>query len=480
MKILKLVAENFKKLSAVEITPDGNMVVISGKNGAGKSSVLDAIEAALCGGRVLPKQPVKKGEILGKVEVDMGEYKVTRKFFGATSTLTVETTGETKTKISSPQAFLDKIVGNLSFDPLAFLNKQPAEQRNILIDFLGLDLETFDNKIATIKTKRSEIRKKKERFLHEADSLVFTPNLPPQEISSETLLSEHQAIIKKKQKCQENFVADTLTQQELSSIVKEIEAAQAAIEDWNKKLTRLLQAKSRLESQMSQRPAFTTKSTAEVEAKLKSLDATNAAIRRNQQKKTALAAFDDCAEEYTRLGDDIKVIENQKAKKLAETVMPVKGLTILSDGLAFNGIPLEQVNTAKQLEICVAISMAMNPKLKVLRINGNDLDTESLLAIGKVVNNQDYQIWVEKVSDDDKIGFYIEDGVLAAEKDLNDFADDVEPCLRKGLPGAIREGLKGKNKLNIYDEISPKFNQNKGENDVGSCEDAENYKEDKN
>ena len=49
MKILKLTAENFKKLSAVEITPDGNVVVISGKNGAGKSSVLDAIEAALCG-----------------------------------------------------------------------------------------------------------------------------------------------------------------------------------------------------------------------------------------------------------------------------------------------------------------------------------------------------------------------------------------------------------------------------------------------
>ena len=412
MKILKLVAENFKKLSAVEITPDGNMVVISGKNGVGKSSVLDAIEAALCGGRTLPKQPIKTGEIRAKVEVDMGEYKVTRKFFGDSTTLTVETTGETKAKISSPQAFLDQVVGNLSFDPLAFLNKQPAEQRNTLMDFLGLNLEDFANKIATIKTRRSEIRKDKERFLLEAESLVLTLNLPPQEISSESLLLEHQAIIDHNQKYQENFTADALDIQELSSLVQNIDAAQAAVESWQKKLTSLQAAKTRLESQMSQRPKPTMKNTTEVQAKLNSLDVTNAAIRTNTQKRQATEDYQRCIEEYTILGDEIKVVENQKTKKLAETVMPVKGLTIIPDGLAFEGIPLEQVNTAKQLEICVSISMAMNPKLKVLRINGNDLDAESLLAIGRIVDNQGYQVWVEKVSDDDKIGFYIEDGNL--------------------------------------------------------------------
>ena len=190
MKILKLTAENFKKLSAVEISPDGNMVIISGKNGAGKSSVLDAIEAALCGGRTLPKQPIKEGEIRAKVEVDMGEYKVTRTFFGTTSTLIVETTGETKAKISSPQAFLDKIVGDLSFDPLAFLKKQPAEQRNTLMKFLGLNLEEFVNKIAAIKIERTELNREKSRKLHEAESLIFTSNLPPTTLAKKLKLKE--------------------------------------------------------------------------------------------------------------------------------------------------------------------------------------------------------------------------------------------------------------------------------------------------
>jgi hypothetical protein len=36
MKIVKLTAENYKRLSAVEITPDGNTVLITGKNESGK------------------------------------------------------------------------------------------------------------------------------------------------------------------------------------------------------------------------------------------------------------------------------------------------------------------------------------------------------------------------------------------------------------------------------------------------------------
>lgn len=217
------------------------------------------------------------------------------------------------------------------------------------------------------------------------------------------------------QKCQEADTEIVITKAELSANEKNIDAAQAAIEGWTKKLSSLQQIKSRLEAKLQQ-PLPLKYDSAEVEAELKSLSATNEAIRRNEQQRQANMVVDKCLLKYTQLGDEIKIVENQKAKKLAEAVMPVKGLTILSDGLAYNGIPLEQVNTAKKLEICVAISMAMNPKLKVLRINGNDLDTESLLTIGKIVDNQDYQIWIEKVSDDNKIGFYIEDGQLVGDK----------------------------------------------------------------
>ncbi len=415
MKILKLTAENFKKLSAVEITPDGNVVVISGKNAAGKSSVLDAIEAALCGGRSLPKQPIKTGEIRAKVEVDMGPYKVTRKFFGTTSTLTVETTGETKTEVKKPQAFLDSVVGNISFDPLAFMRITPTEQRNTLMEFLGLNLTDLEKQIAIIKAQRSEVRKNKERTLHEAESITTTPNLPPQEVSSESLLIELQTIQHHNDGRQLLATANAVTVSRLETTKKDIKAAQKAIDDWVKRADALIGLETELEKQL--KTVSPLKDPAEVEAKLKSLSTTNEAIRRNAQKKVAMATYDRCGEEYTKLGDEIKMVEFQKARKLAETVMPVEGLAILPDGLAYGGIPLEQVNSAKQLEVCVAISMALNPKLQVLRIDGNALDKNSLATIGKLVADKDYQVWIEKVTDDNTIGFYIEDGHLTGETD---------------------------------------------------------------
>ncbi len=44
MKIVQLNAENFKRLKAVEITPTGALVEITGKNEAGKSSELERVE----------------------------------------------------------------------------------------------------------------------------------------------------------------------------------------------------------------------------------------------------------------------------------------------------------------------------------------------------------------------------------------------------------------------------------------------------
>ena len=65
--IVSLSAENILRLVAVHITPDkdGNLVVISGNNGNGKSSVLASIAMALGGGpeagRRLPELPLTPG-----------------------------------------------------------------------------------------------------------------------------------------------------------------------------------------------------------------------------------------------------------------------------------------------------------------------------------------------------------------------------------------------------------------------------------
>ena len=136
MKIIEFRAERFKRLSAVEITPEGNTVIISGRNGQGKSSVLDAIWLALGGGNATKDSattvPIKEGEKDAVVRLDLGAMVVTRKWTTSGSTLTVE--GADGRKYSSPQTLLDTLVGTISFDPLSFAKMPPMEQRSQLID----------------------------------------------------------------------------------------------------------------------------------------------------------------------------------------------------------------------------------------------------------------------------------------------------------------------------------------------------------
>jgi len=413
MKIVNLKAENFKKLTAVEITPEGNTVIISGKNGAGKSSVLDAIEVALCGGRNIPKQPVKQGEYRASVELNMGEYRVTRKFLGTKSTLVVETTGDIKSKISSPQAFLDSLVGEISFDPLAFMRKTPSEQRTTVLNFLGVDLTAFDETIAGLKTKRSEIRIKKEHAIHRENTLSFTSGLPEIEQDSKQILSELDAVQKENERIQQNINQRELLGCRLVDIESQIIEAQNIFDSAKKRLETLRGQHNTIREQVeAMSDSEEIKDTSAIQAKLKSLEETNKAIRNNQQQQIAAKEAEKYTEEYSRLGIEAKKTEEQKARKMAEVTLPVQGLAVATDGLIYNGLPLEQVNDGKKLEICVAISMALNPKLKVIRINGNDLDKESLTAIGRMVGEKDYQIWIERVSDDKTLGFYIEDGML--------------------------------------------------------------------
>lgn len=80
MKIIELKAENIKKLKAVEIKPSENLVKITGKNAQGKSSVLDAIFYAIGGKKAIPSKPIRDGETKGSIELDLGDYKVTRTF----------------------------------------------------------------------------------------------------------------------------------------------------------------------------------------------------------------------------------------------------------------------------------------------------------------------------------------------------------------------------------------------------------------
>ncbi len=107
-------------------------------------------------------------------------------------------------------------------------------------------------------------------------------------------------------------------------------------------------------------------------------------------------------------------LDKTKTDALAKAEFPVPGLSFDEDGVTFNSIPLAQASSAEQIRVSLAIAMALNPKLRVLRIaDGSLLDQESLALISETVTANDFQLWIERVGNADEGAVIIEDGEIA-------------------------------------------------------------------
>lgn len=424
-KIVELRAENFQRIKAVTIKPDGSTVLITGRNEQGKSSVLDSIMAALCGKKYCPEKPIRKGQEKAKVTVDMGEFKVIRTFTGKTDTVKVVRSDGFEAK--SPQKMLNSIVGQIAFDPMLFVTQKARDQRETLMKMAGLDFGDIDEKIAAIKESRTAENADIKRLgvaLDTLSTLDFT-DVPDIEVSMTdltTALSEalahntqYQANVARRrdkaQECGRTGDRVTAAQEAVGRLTQQLAAADAAlVKEQNLRGTQ----RAELEK-MEQLQLVPTET---IQADIESLEDTNQHVRVKLNYAKITTELETHKAAFSQLGQDTKDVEAEKMDRLAKAVFPLDGLSVDETGVLFEGIPLAQVNDAKKLEIGVAVSMKLNPKLRVIRLKGNDFDTASMAVVEKMVADGGYQIWIEKVTDGQDVGFVIEDGMLAgAEED---------------------------------------------------------------
>src|SRR3954469_4056624 len=135
MKIISAEIHDFMRIEVVEISPEGDVVEITGANGQGKSSVLDGIMFALGGAKVAPAQAVRRGASKASVKLDLGEITVERQRGEGADKLVVKSKdGGVHPKA---QGLLDGLVGGLAFDPMGFEQLDGKRQREVLLGILG-------------------------------------------------------------------------------------------------------------------------------------------------------------------------------------------------------------------------------------------------------------------------------------------------------------------------------------------------------
>lgn len=401
MKIIKLTAENVKRLKAVEITPDGTMQVITGRNAQGKTSVLDAIWLALGGGaagRETPR-PIRDGADTASVRLDLGDLVVTRTWTGEKTALTVKTADGAG--YNSPQAVLDALVGRLSFDPLEFTRLSARDQRAALLDLVDLDVDL--PALAARRQKfydaRTEIGRTVKQLEGQVKGLGPVEKAPAEEQSASALLAEVRAVQQEAERQAGDRRAVAEHTAEVARYQEALDRARHSLADAEAAVA-------------GHRPL---PDAAQLEEKLAQLEDTNRAVRRNADRAQFTERLTEARELYARHTAAIDEIDRAKADALAKADFPVEGLAFDDSGVTYNGIPFAQASAAEQIRVSLAMAMSLNPKLRVIRIlDGSLLDEDNLKLIADLAAERDYQIWVERVADGSNVGVVIEDGLVAS------------------------------------------------------------------
>lgn len=148
MRTTKIKIRNLFGISETEL--DGKSIEITGTNGVGKTSVIDAVRYALTNSSsrdYILKKGENEGEIL--IETDTGLYINRKKRSGQADYKSIKENGR---EVSSPESFLQRLFTPLQIDPVAFTQMSKNEQNRVI-----LDLIEFDWDLNWIKEKFGEI-----------------------------------------------------------------------------------------------------------------------------------------------------------------------------------------------------------------------------------------------------------------------------------------------------------------------------------
>lgn len=396
MKIIELTAENFKRLKAVDITPDEHMQVIGGRNAQGKTSVLDAIWSAL-GGRSAARgisKPIRDGEAQASVRLDLGDLIVERTWKADKTTLVV--TAADGAKYASPQAILDSLVGRLSFDPLEFTRLSAREQVAALLDLVDIDID-----LAAMAAQRQSLYDQRTQIGRDGkalgDPLEVDQDLPADEQSPSALITRIRELEDSNRDITNAANTFALLTDRIAELERELESARSKLAGVKEVAARPLADVDSLETQLTE------------------IEQTNAAIRENNRRRDTLAQIAAKRAEYDAITAQINGLDEARTKALAAATFPVAGLAFDDDGVTFGGVPFSQASSAEQIRVSLAMAMALNPKLKVIRIlDGSLLDDESMSLIARMAKDADYQVLIERVGNADDGAVVIEDGQVSA------------------------------------------------------------------
>lgn len=437
MKINTLELENVKRIKAVRLEPTANgLTVIGGRNGQGKSSVLDAIAWALGGNKFRPSDAQREGSVIPphlKITLDNGMIVERSGKNGALKV--VDPDGK-----KSGQQLLDSFISELALDLPKFMNMNSKEKAEVLLEVIGVGDKLFEleNKESSLYNRRTEIGRIADRKKKYADELPLHTGLPAEPVSAAALIRQQQDILAKNGENQRKRdrvhmieeKANTLSREKLM-LKKEIERLTQQLDERDKELTAVL---AELETAKKTAAQLRDESTAELERNIADIDALNQKIRENLEREKAEMEAEEYSREYDKLTDQIEAVRRAKTDLLTNADLPLPELSVKDGLLTYKGYQWDNMSSSEQLRVAAAIVRRLNPECGFVLLDKlEQMDRDTLDEFGRWLEAEGLQAIATRVSTGDECSVIIEDGYVINE-------DEQKPApssTRSWTPGSF-------------------------------------------
>lgn len=405
VKINELLIENVKRVKAVQFEPSADgLTIIGGRNGQGKTSVLDAIAWALGGNNYKPSVPERDGALVPPnlhLELSNGLI-VERK--GKNSTLKVTDPNGNK----SGQQLLNEFVSTLALDLPKFINGSDKNKADSLLKILGIGdvLAQLDTKENQLYAQRTEVGRIADRKKKAADEMPMYPNVPKEPVSATELIKQQQEILARNGENERKRQDAARYEQILANAQIAFDEAKAALQ---KAEQDCLTARKSAED-------LHDESTAELEKNLAEIEALNIKIRANSTKEAAEVEANNLQQEYDGLTEQIESVREERNKLLDSAELPLPGLSVKDGKLIYNNMPWDGMSGSDQLKVATAIVRKLNPQCGfVLMDKLEQMDLETLREFGAWLKQEGLQVIATRVSTGDECSIIIEDGMVKGD-----------------------------------------------------------------
>ena len=426
-KLIKLNVENFKKIQAVEIEPEGNVTIVGGMNEQGKSSLLDSISVLLQGKATKIPEPVRKGAkkamITGEIQSsswDAFDSMIITRTITAAGNWYVKVQDKDGRAYKSPEGMLKQIFGE-PVDPCEFIRQTSAERVETLKRITGLDFSEMDAKRKEFYDERVLVGREVKQIEGSVKGMeAYYPEAPKEKVSVTALLEDLAGIQKGNQE-------NDKKKGKLEAITEDVESVNQRINDMHMELRqiqdKITEAKKSYSNLVSSKLAIRKEVKSlvyadeqEIKDQIAKAEETNNRIDANTKFDEKTEKLETKKSEYQNLTSNIQKIEDDKQAQLSKIDFPIDGLSFNENDVLYNDLPFneKQLSSEELLRVSFAIAIAARPSLKNILIReGSLLDENNLKLIGQMAEDAGIHVFIEVVGNDaEKATILIENGEI--------------------------------------------------------------------